>query len=104
MYARVTLLEVDTERVPVHDALETYERAVLPDVRAQPGFRGCYVLSTTEGKGLILTFWDTEEQAAATGESGFYPDVLRQYVTLFRSPPGRERYEVLLAAEPVPAT
>ena len=102
MYARATLLEIDTERTSVADALATYERSVLPEVHRQPGYRGCYVLTTHEGKGMILTFWATADQASAAGESGFYPDVLARYVTLFRSPPGRERYQVVFAEEPAP--
>lgn len=104
MYARATLLEIDTERASVADALATYEQSVLPEIHQQPGYRGCYVLTTREGKGMILTFWTTEEQASAVGDSGFYSDVLARYVTLFRSPPGRERYEVAFAEEPAPVT
>ena len=54
------------------------------------------MLTTTEGKGMILSLWDTAEHAAADAEQGFYADVLSQFVTLFKAPPGRERYEVRL--------
>jgi hypothetical protein len=32
--------------------------------------------------------------------TGFYPEILAQYMTLFRSPPGREHYEVAFAEMP----
>ena len=94
MYARVTMLEIDTTRLSVDAALKTYVENVLPDVKAQPGYEGIYILSTPDGKGLVLTLWSTEEAADASSPVGFYADVLEQFVTLFKSPPGRERYHV----------
>jgi hypothetical protein len=48
---------------------------------------------------MLLTFWDTAEQAA-TDEAGWYPSVLEEFTTLFRSAPGRDRYEVRVAMPP----
>lgn len=104
MYSRVTLLEIDTMRVDMGAAVELFCEQVLPRLREQEGFLGVYVLGTSEGKGLLLSLWETEEAADATAETGFYPEVLAQYVTLFRSPPGREHYEVLFADAPALAT
>jgi hypothetical protein len=101
MYARVTQLEIDTMRVSVEAAVARFEREVLPDLRAQDGYRGVYVLVTAEGQAILVSFWDTEEQADASGLTGFYPEMLARYVTLFAAPPGRERYEVLVADVPV---
>lgn len=103
MYARVTMLEIDTTRIGVQDALKTYVDSVLPDVRSQPGYEGIYMLSTPEGRGLVLTLWASEEAADASSPAGFYADVLEKFVTLFKSPPGRERYEVLYTEVPAPA-
>ena len=52
-------------------------------------------LVTPDGKGMILTFWETE--AGAQDASGFASAELERNVTMFRSPPGREYYEVALA-------
>lgn len=104
MYSRVTLLEIDTMRVEVDDAVELFREQVLPRLHEQEGFLGVYVLGTQEGKGLLLSLWETEEAADATAETGFYADVLAKYVTLFRAPPGREHYEVLFADAPALAT
>lgn len=103
MFARVTILEIDTTRISVEDALHTYVQTVLPDVRQQPGYEGIYMLSTPEGRGLVMTLWASEEDAEASSPVGFYADVLEQFVTLFKSPPGRERYEVLYTEVPAPA-
>jgi hypothetical protein len=103
VYARTTQLEIDTVRISVDDALQVFEQQVMPVLREQPGYRGVYVFSTPEGRALLISFWDTSEQADATADTGWYPAVLEEYVTLFRSPPGREHYEVRLAAPPVTA-
>ncbi len=95
MYSRVTLLEIDTTRVGVEDALERFTDEVLPELRAQDGYEGVIVLTTPEGRGMIVTVWETEE--AAAGTAGFAAAALDRYVTLFRAPPGREYYEVALA-------
>jgi heme-degrading monooxygenase HmoA len=104
MYARVTQLEIDPVRIDVGSAVELYKQDVVPTLANQDGFSGVLALVTPEGKGLVVTFWDTEEQADASHETGFYADVLSRFVTLFRSPPGRERYEVVLSDLPSVAT
>ena len=100
MYARTTLLEIDTLRVSVDDALAQFEASVMPRLQEQPGFAGMYALTTPEGRAMLISFWDTAEQADASTEAGWYPAVLAEFTTLFRSPPGRERYEVRLAVPP----
>jgi heme-degrading monooxygenase HmoA len=103
MYARTTLLEIDTVRVPLDEALALFEASVMPRLREQVGFRGLYVLTTAEGRAMLVSFWESAEQADAGAEAGWYPEVLSEYTTLFRAPPGRERYEVRLAIPPVDA-
>ena len=97
MFARLTLLEIDTVRVPMDAALRVYLDEVLPEVRSQPGYAGVLVLTTPEGGGALVSFWDTPEAADASATTGFYPELLDRYMTMFRSPPGRERYVVELA-------
>jgi hypothetical protein len=96
VYARTTQLEIDTVRVPLEAALELFRAEVMPRLYEQPGFCGAQVLSTPDGRALILTYW--EHDGASSGlESAFYHDILGSYATLFRAPPGRGWYEVLLA-------
>jgi hypothetical protein len=96
MFARVTQLEIDTLRTSVDESLARFEDDVLHRLRAQPGYCGVYVLTTNGGSGMLVSLWETAEDARADAESGFYADVLSEFVTLFKSPPGRERYEVRL--------
>lgn len=100
MFARLTQLEIDTLRLDTDSAVRLFEREVLPALRQQPGYAGVLVLATPEGAGTLVSFWETAEAAEATGGSGFYPEVLERYMTIFRSPPGRGRYEVALAELP----
>jgi hypothetical protein len=100
MFARVTLLEIDTLRSSVDDALALYRDTVMPKLREQPGYRGVYAMSTPEGQAAIITFWEGEEQAAEMNSGGFYSQVLGQFATLFKAPPGRAYYQVLLADMP----
>ncbi len=65
MYSRVTLLEIDTVRVDLDDAVEQYETKVMPRMRELPGYEGVAVMVTPEGKGMIVSFWDSEEAVEA---------------------------------------
>ena len=95
MYSRVTLLEIDTMRVPIEEAAALFRDEVVPGLREEYGYEGAVALATPEGRGVIITFWDTEE--GARDASGFASGELERFVTLFRSPPGREVYEVAFA-------
>ncbi len=97
MFARVTLFEIDTLRISPDDALEQFKKLIVPEARKQEGYEGMYVMRTSEGKGLIMSLWANEEAAAAGLTSGYYEEQVAKFVTLFRVPPGREHYEVVIA-------
>lgn len=95
MFARVTLFEIDTVRTSTANALESFKEQVIPAMKSQQGYEGLYVLGTPEGKGLILSLWSSEEAATAGLVSGYYDEQVAKFVSVFRSPPGRDHYEVL---------
>jgi hypothetical protein len=101
MVARVTLAEIDAVRMSVARAVEFFEQSVMPDLRDEPGYEGCYVLTTPEGKALVMTFWGDDEAADRSMASGLYATQVDKFVTLLRTPPGRETYEVSVADAPV---
>ena len=82
-------------RAGVDEAVQRFREEVLPELCAQEGYLGVVALATPEGKGAIITFWETEEEARDA--SGFASTQLERYVTIFASPPGRETYQVMLA-------
>lgn len=98
MYSRVTLLEIDTLRVDLDDAVAQFATQVMPRVRELPGYEGVAVMVTPEGKGMIVSFWDSEE--AVEGSAGVAASAVEAFVTIFRAPPGREHYRVALAELP----
>jgi heme-degrading monooxygenase HmoA len=100
MFARATLFELDTVRMGLEAALALFKERVLPEMRRQPGYRGLYILTTPEGKGLLFSLWDTEDAMQAGTESGYYDEQIAQFMMLFREPPGREHYQVLYAEAP----
>ncbi|HEY8193106.1 MAG TPA: hypothetical protein VIF36_04205 [Gaiellaceae bacterium] len=101
MHARVTQLEIDTTRTDIDDAVRMFREEVLPELREQEAYEGTYVLANLDGKALLLTFWETQEAADAQAQSGFYAEQLARFAAIFRSPPGRERYAVVVADQPV---
>lgn len=103
MVARVTLVEIDSVRMRVDDAVELFKESVIPALHEQEGYEGAYVLATPEGKALVMTFWANEETAEASVISGHYAEQLEKFVTFFRSSPGRETYMVVLAEAPAAA-
>ena len=100
MIARITLFEIDTLRINLDDALEMYKELIVPETRKQEGYEGMYVMRTPEGKGLIMSLWASEEAATAGLTSGYYEEQVAKFVTLFRSPVGRDSYEVVFAEPP----
>jgi len=105
MVARVTIAEIDPLRMSIDAAVDLFRESVVPALEEQDGFEGVYVLLSDEGKVLALTFWDTEETAKAglEGARSFYAEQVQKFVTLYRAPPGRELYDVVIADAPAVA-
>jgi heme-degrading monooxygenase HmoA len=96
------MAEIDTVRMSIDEAVELFRESVVPALHKQPGFEGVYLLLSPEGQALVLTFWESEEaaQAGIAGSRSFYSEQVEKFVTLYKAPPGRELYDVLLAEEP----
>jgi heme-degrading monooxygenase HmoA len=105
MIARTTVAEIDPIRMSVDQAIELFQDSVVPALHEQDGFEGVYVLLTPDGKVLALTFWRDEDAAEAglAGSRSFYAEQIEKFVTIYRSPPGRETYEVAIAEAPAAA-
>ena len=81
-------------------AVEQFRRDVEPEMRAQRGFEGVYVLTTPDGKAMVISLWSTKDAVESGNASGYYNAQLAKFGTVFRAPPGRELYEVALAESP----
>jgi heme-degrading monooxygenase HmoA len=95
VFARVTSFEIDTLRIGVDQALERFKELVLPEMRKQPGFEGIEIMTTPEGRGLLLSFWDSEASAAFGLDSGYYSEQVSKFLMFVKQPPGREHYKVI---------
>jgi hypothetical protein len=103
MIARVTLAEVDAVRMSVPRAVDLFNESVLPELSVQEGYEGCYVLTTPEGKALVVTFWADEAAAEAGIATGRYARQVEKFVTLISAAPGRQTYDVSVARPPATA-
>ena len=102
MVARVTIAELDPLRMGIQEATEVFQNSVVPALREQDGYEGVYVLVSPQGQALAVTLWRDEESAEAglVGGRSFYAEQLEKFVTIYRSPPGREHYDVVVADLP----
>ena len=98
MYSRVTLLEIDTLRADVDEVVADFERRILPHIQELPGYEGVAVLVTPEGKGMVVSFWESEDAVEAS--AGVAASAVEEFVTIYRAPPGREHYRVAYADLP----
>jgi heme-degrading monooxygenase HmoA len=106
MVVRVTEAEIDVVRTNPADAIALFEKSVVPALREEEGYLGCYVLLSEEGKVLVLSFWTSDDAARATRLSGFYAEQVEKFsdLVVYRQAPGREAYDVVVAETPQEAT
>ncbi len=102
MYARVTRFEVDPRDIDLDIAQGVFERVVVPEMRKQPGYEGCYLLRTEKGKGLLVALWEDEAAAVSSENSGYYAEQLAKLLPLLGRAPDREYYAVSFADHPLP--
>ena len=102
MVARATIAEIDFLRMGLEESVDLFRDSVLAALKEQDGYEGCLVLVSPQGQALALTFWRDEEAADAglAGGRSFYAEQVEKFVTIYRAPPGRETYDVVLAELP----
>ncbi len=97
MFARVTLNQVSVEKVD--EVIRIWEEIIIPAAKSQKGFCGVYLLTDRKsGKGMGITFWESEEDAITNEKSGYYQEQLNKFKNIFIAPPVRVGYEVSVQA------
>ncbi|MBT4484299.1 MAG: SnoaL-like domain-containing protein [Candidatus Latescibacteria bacterium] len=92
-FARVTVTQMKPEKID--EARKLYKESVVPDAKAQKGYRGVFLLSDyTTGKGYSIAIWDSEEDAIANEQSGYYKAQVDKFKDIFSAKPIREGYVV----------
>ena len=97
MFARVTTTQTKVDKM--EEAVKISKESVLPAAKSQKGFVGAQLLTDIAGKGIFITFWDTEEDAIANERSGYYQQQLAKYKDLFAGPPVHEGYDVVFKTD-----
>ena len=93
MFARITIVQMKEDKVD--EAINIYKDNVVPVSKTQKGYKGSYLLTDRDtGKGMSITIWDTEEDAVANEQSGYYQEQVSRFKDVFKAPPVREGYEV----------
>lgn len=93
MFARLTIVQVKVDKLD--ETTKIYEESVVPAAKSQKGYRGIYMLTDSKtGKGISISLWDTEEDAIASEQSGYYQEQLGKFKDFFTAPPVQEGYEV----------
>jgi len=97
MFARLTVVQVNIDKLD--ESKKIYEEGVIPAAKSQKGYRGAYLLIDRKtGKGVSITLWESEEDAIANEQSGYYQASVDKFKDFFTAPPIREGYEVSVQA------
>jgi heme-degrading monooxygenase HmoA len=97
MFARLTIVQLKIDKID--EAVKLYGESVVPAAKSQKGYRGIYLLTDREtGKGVSIALWDSEEDAIANEQSGYYQEQVNKFKDIFTAPPVREGYEVNIHA------
>ncbi len=97
MFARLTNFQVKIDKLD--ETIKTFEDSVIPAAKSQKGFQGAYLLTNRNtGKGISCTLWDSEADAVANEQSGYYQEQIGKFKDVFTAPPTQEGYEVSVQA------
>ena len=95
MFARLTIVQVKIDKLD--ETVKIFEEGVIPAAKSQKGYREGYLLTDRKtGKGISITLWDSEKDAIANEQSGYYQKQVGKFKDFFTAPPVREGYEVSL--------
>ena len=77
------------------ETIKIYEDSVIQAAKLQKGFKGAYLLTDRGiGKGISCTLWNSEDDAIANEQSGYYKEQIDKFKDVFTAPPSQEGYEV----------
>jgi heme-degrading monooxygenase HmoA len=97
MFARLTIVQVKIDKLD--ETIKIFEDSVVPAANSQKGSRGAYLLTDRKtGKGISISLWDSEEDAIANEQSGYYQEQVGRFKDFFTAPPTQEGYEVSIQA------
>ena len=93
MFARLTIAQCKPGTMD--ELTRIYQESIVPAAESQKGYIKAYLLTNSkENKGISIAVWESEEDAVAGEQSGYYQEQVGKVKHLFASVPVREGYEV----------
>ena len=93
MHARVVTPQLQSGKA--EEWVGIFRDSIVPALQQQQGFKGALaLLDSTTGKGIAITFWETEADILANEASGSYQEQIAKIRQIVAAPPPRELYEV----------
>ena len=96
MFARLTITQVQVDKI--NEPVKLTKESIIPAAKSQKGFSGAYLLTQPNGKSIMISLWETEEDAVTNEQSGYYQQQVGKVKDFLAAPPVREGYEVSLQA------
>jgi heme-degrading monooxygenase HmoA len=83
----------------IDELIKLFEDNIVPAAKSQKGYQGAYLFTDRKtGKGYVISLWDSEEDAVANEQSGYYKEQVGKAAEFFTGSPVREGYEVSVQA------
>jgi len=97
MYVRAGTSQIQSRKMP--EAIDIANDSVVPDVKAQKGFRGIYFMTgAASGNFLALSVWGTEADMLASETDGFSLEPFAKIGALMAAAPEFDHYELSVEA------
>lgn len=93
MFARFTIVQVNADKID--EVIKLYEDNVVTTAKSQKGYQGIYLFTDRKtGKGYSVSLWNSEEDAIANEQSGYYQEQVGKFAEYMTAPPIQEGHEV----------
>ena len=93
MFARFTIVQVNADKID--ETIKLYEESVVPAAKSQKGYHSTTLFTDRKtGRGYSISIWDSEEDAIANEQSGYYKEQVGKFAAYMTAPPVQESYEV----------
>jgi hypothetical protein len=102
VHATVLKFTVDFRGDDFENAQTAFERVVVPEMRKQNGYEGCYVLRTGRGDGMFVMLWEDRAAALSAERSGPFAEQMKALIPMLGDTTAEaQRYDVAFADHPV---
>lgn len=95
MFARLTNVQFKINKL--EEAVKAFKESIVPETTSLKGSSAAYLLmDKTTGDSVIITFWDSEEDAFSNEANRDYQRRVAEFSDLFKSYPILKGYEVVV--------